>query len=61
MGAGAPRNPHALPTKTCPVCGRAFVWRKKWERDWPTVIYCSERCRRNPPRALARGPKGGAS
>jgi hypothetical protein len=35
-----------LPTKTCPVCQRPFVWRKKWERDWDSVIYCSERCRR---------------
>ncbi|MFW5833212.1 MAG: DUF2256 domain-containing protein [Pseudomonadota bacterium] len=35
-----------LPTKTCPVCGRPFVWRKKWARDWENVRYCSERCRR---------------
>ncbi|MGL3608908.1 DUF2256 domain-containing protein [Rhizobium sp. G187] len=35
-----------LPTKTCPTCTRPFAWRKKWERDWANVIYCSERCRR---------------
>ncbi|MEL6244980.1 MAG: DUF2256 domain-containing protein [Pseudomonadota bacterium] len=35
-----------LPEKTCPVCGRHFTWRKKWERVWNEVIYCSERCRR---------------
>jgi hypothetical protein len=35
-----------LPTKICPVCQRPFSWRKKWERDWDNVIYCSERCRR---------------
>lgn len=35
-----------LPTKTCPVCGRPFTWRKKWERNWDGVKYCSERCRR---------------
>lgn len=35
-----------LPSKTCPVCGRPFVWRKKWARDWENVRYCSERCRR---------------
>ena len=35
-----------LPEKTCPVCQRPFAWRKKWERDWERVIYCSERCRR---------------
>ena len=40
------RNPHDLPTKICAVCGRPFVWRKKWARDWDAVRYCSERCRR---------------
>ncbi|MCS6772816.1 MAG: DUF2256 domain-containing protein [Thermoflexales bacterium] len=35
-----------LPTKTCPICGRPFEWRKKWARDWERVIYCSERCQR---------------
>ena len=34
-----------LPEKTCPACGRPFSWRKKWERDWESVIYCSDRCR----------------
>lgn len=34
-----------LPSKTCPVCQRPFAWRKKWERDWDNVIYCSDRCR----------------
>lgn len=36
-----------LPTKTCIACQRPFVWRKKWERDWALVKYCSERCRRS--------------
>ncbi|WP_281719019.1 DUF2256 domain-containing protein [Pandoraea apista] len=35
-----------LPIKICPVCGRSFVWRKKWARAWENVTYCSERCRR---------------
>lgn len=35
-----------LPVKKCPVCERPFTWRKKWKRDWDSVIYCSERCRR---------------
>jgi hypothetical protein len=35
-----------LPTKTCPVCEKPFAWRKKWERVWDDVKYCSERCRR---------------
>jgi hypothetical protein len=36
-----------LPAKVCQTCGRAFNWRKKWQRDWPQVKYCSERCRRH--------------
>ena len=35
-----------LPTKVCPVCGRPFTWRKKWEKVWDEVKYCSDRCRR---------------
>ena len=35
-----------LPSKICPVCGRPFTWRKKWEENWAEVRYCSERCRR---------------
>jgi len=30
--------------KQCPVCQRPFAWRKKWQRDWDNVIYCSKRC-----------------
>ncbi|MGO4891815.1 DUF2256 domain-containing protein [Flavobacterium sp. W21_SRS_FM6] len=33
-----------LPSKICPVCHRPFTWRKKWERNWPDVKYCSKRC-----------------
>ncbi|MFL2488451.1 MAG: DUF2256 domain-containing protein [Gammaproteobacteria bacterium] len=36
-----------LPTKICKVCLKPFNWRKKWEKDWDNVIYCSERCRRS--------------
>ncbi|MBA3389183.1 MAG: DUF2256 domain-containing protein [Actinomycetota bacterium] len=39
------RKKRDLPTKVCPVCGRPFRWRKKWERDWESVVYCSDRCR----------------
>ncbi len=39
-------NPRGLPTKPCTVCGRLISWRKKWERDWDRVKYCSEACRR---------------
>ncbi|MBS3739112.1 DUF2256 domain-containing protein [Mesohalobacter halotolerans] len=42
----AHRKPH-LPEKICPVCGRPFKWRKKWEKNWDNVKYCSKKCRRN--------------
>jgi hypothetical protein len=35
-----------LPQKKCLVCQRPFSWRKKWEKDWENVKYCSEKCRR---------------
>lgn len=36
-----------LPEKICPVCQRPFTWRKKWERDWDSVIYCSKGCQKH--------------
>ena len=33
--------------KICSTCKKAFSWRKKWERDWDSVLYCSKRCRKN--------------
>jgi hypothetical protein len=39
-----------LPSKTCRSCGRPFTWRKKWERVWDEVLYCSDRCRRERPK-----------
>ncbi|MEO1269890.1 MAG: DUF2256 domain-containing protein [Myxococcota bacterium] len=36
-----------LPEKICVVCGRPFTWRKKWDKVWDEVKYCSQRCRRN--------------
>lgn len=34
-----------LPQKICLTCGRPFAWRKKWEKVWEEVKYCSDRCR----------------
>jgi hypothetical protein len=34
-----------LPTKDCASCGRPFAWRKKWERVWDEVRYCSDACK----------------
>lgn len=32
--------------KICRSCGRRIEWRKKWERNWNQVVYCSDACRR---------------
>lgn len=32
--------------KTCVSCGREIQWRKKWEKNWDEVKYCSDACRR---------------
>ncbi|WP_093222628.1 DUF2256 domain-containing protein [Sphingomonas sp. NFR15] len=34
-----------LPTEICAACARSFAWRKKWQRDWDNVKFCSDRCR----------------
>jgi len=31
--------------KICVACGRTVEWRKKWERNWESVRYCSSACR----------------
>jgi hypothetical protein len=41
------RKKSDLPTKICFVCDRPFTWRKKWEKCWDEVKYCSDRCRRH--------------
>ena len=33
-------------TKICAVCGRVITWRKRWEKNWSEVRYCSDACRR---------------
>jgi hypothetical protein len=43
-GGVAPNR--ALPAKDCAACGRTIRWRKKWERDWENVRWCSDACRR---------------
>ncbi|MFC4637576.1 DUF2256 domain-containing protein [Deinococcus hohokamensis] len=48
---GGGRKPSERDSKVCVACGLPFTWRKKWERDWAQVRYCSERCRRAGPAA----------
>ena len=40
--------------KSCVSCGRRIEWRKKWERDWETVKYCSKSCRSRGVRGVDR-------
>ena len=35
-----------LPQKMCLQCNLPFQWRKKWERDWENVKYCSKKCQK---------------
>ncbi|WP_281825395.1 DUF2256 domain-containing protein [Jannaschia rubra] len=50
-----------LPTKICAACGRPFAWRRKWQRDWEAVRYCSDRCRSaRPPRSAPVAEDGPA-
>ncbi len=46
-------QPHAgdHAPKTCAACGRTIEWRKKWERDWDNVKFCSDACRTHKPGA----------
>lgn len=39
-------NKQSLPVRYCKNCKKPMTWRKKWERCWDQVRYCSERCRR---------------
>ncbi|MBD98333.1 MAG: hypothetical protein CMO34_00680 [Verrucomicrobia bacterium] len=38
------RKKSDLLMKICLVCQRPFAWRKKWEKNWEQVRYCSKRC-----------------
>ena len=46
-----PRVKNGHPPKICQIGERPFEWRKKWVRDWDSVKYCSEACRKRGPRA----------
>lgn len=35
-----------LEEKICASCGRPMKWRKAWEKNWDTIRYCSDSCRR---------------
>ncbi|MBK0127757.1 DUF2256 domain-containing protein [Pantoea sp. S61] len=39
-------NKQNLPVRYCKQCHKPMTWRKKWEKCWEEVQFCSERCRR---------------
>ncbi|MEN9598726.1 MAG: hypothetical protein RL596_1037 [Bacteroidota bacterium] len=47
MKPGYKGNKSFLPQKICITCGQPFSWRKKWEKNWNDIKYCSDRCRNN--------------
>lgn len=46
--------PTDRPAKVCASCGRRFEWRKRLERAWDEVRYCSNACRRRKVNAVDR-------
>lgn len=46
-GTGSVAGSGDRSSKTCAVCGRTIEWRAKWARDWASVRYCSDGCRRH--------------
>lgn len=45
MPKNKPQRKSALPEKTCAACGQPFFWKKKWEKNWDEVKFCSDGCR----------------
>ena len=50
-----------LPSKLCACCGLPFTWRKKWERDWESVKFCSDRCRQQGAGKAPQAPQASKS
>lgn len=36
-----------MDSKNCSKCGRIIEYRKKWEKNWNEIKFCSERCRKS--------------
>lgn len=46
MGTSFKGNKSFLPSKICAACHREMVWRKSWAKNWDSVKYCSDACRK---------------
>jgi len=45
-GGSRNRGKSNLESKICEQCQRPMEWRKSWAKNWDSVKYCSDRCRR---------------
>jgi hypothetical protein len=43
-----------LASKDCLECGRPFQYRKKWKNCWDNVKYCSQKCKNQAKKKLAK-------
>jgi hypothetical protein len=48
--SGFKGNKSFLPSKICVVCNKEMTWRKSWEKNWDSVKYCSDACRKKAPK-----------
>ncbi|WP_071466903.1 DUF2256 domain-containing protein [Polynucleobacter asymbioticus] len=53
MGVTFKGNKSFLPSKTCVVCKKEMTWRKSWAKNWESVKYCSDACRKKAPKTQA--------
>ncbi|PVH80718.1 hypothetical protein DL98DRAFT_183079 [Cadophora sp. DSE1049] len=44
---GAMSTLTAASLKICATCSRKISWRKKWEKNWDAITYCSDSCRKH--------------
>jgi hypothetical protein len=47
LGCSVNKKASIQDNKICCSCGRTIEYRKKWERNWPEIKYCSDECRNN--------------
>lgn len=44
--SGMNRNKSNLESKICVQCGLPMEWRKSWAKNWDSVKFCSDKCRK---------------
>ena len=41
-----------MDSKNCSKCGRTIEYRKKWQKSWSEIKYCSDKCRNSKTKQL---------